>query len=77
MHQELRIIPCTKRVDFAKASVDMVVIDDAIIMFLPYDAPVGMLTSEKLVIAETFKQLGPMGGWPALLLPENSPRATA
>ena len=55
MHQELRIIPCTKRVDFAKASVDMVVIDDATIMFLPCDAPVGMLTSEKLVVAGDFQ----------------------
>ena len=55
MHQELRIILCTKRVDFAKASLDTVVIDDATIMFLPYDARVGMLTSEKLVIAGDFQ----------------------
>jgi hypothetical protein len=54
MHQELRIILCTKRVYFSKASVDLVVIDDATIMFLPYDASVGMLTSE-LVIAADFQ----------------------
>jgi hypothetical protein len=55
MHQELRIILRTKRVDFAKASVYMVGFDDATIMFLPSDVPAGMLTSEKLVIAGDFQ----------------------
>ena len=77
MHQELRIILRTKRVDFAKASVDMVGIDNATIMFLPSDARVGMLTSEKFLIAGDLQISWTDGRMSRLLLPEGSPRPTA
>jgi superfamily I DNA and/or RNA helicase len=44
----------------AEASFDVVVIDEASMMSLPYVGSVGMLAAERIVIAGDFQQLGPI-----------------
>jgi superfamily I DNA and/or RNA helicase len=43
----------------AESAFDLVVIDEASMMSLPYVTAVGMLAKERIVIAGAFQQLGP------------------